>query len=175
MRERHDHRILDLVKGHVHALMAQDGTVERAIVDDNRVGCVDHSLQALTPVGVALRQVPHVGGLIVYCDRYKQHLRLLGVAMRAVLNRHGAVCLKVKPKCSHADTSSILVSRALVYQQRRSNPHHARLARIEVCPPKKGGYGRTHQYYTVRVDPCQEPFCRSLIWLPSSAGGRFVA
>ena len=101
VRQRQNHRVFDLLQRHVHAAVAQHGAVEGAVVDDDGVGCISQRLQALAPIRVPLRAVPHVGGLLVYCDRHKQHLGLFGVAVRAVLDRHGAVGFKVKPEGRH--------------------------------------------------------------------------
>ena len=99
--ERLHHRVAYLLNGYVDASMAQDCAVEVAVVDDDAVGEVNHRLKSLWPVTSAMCAIPDLHRRIVYRKRHKQHLRLFGIAVRAVRDRHGAVCFEVKPESAH--------------------------------------------------------------------------
>ena len=94
MRHRLDHRVVDFIHRNINIVVAQYGAVERAVVDHHSVGTVDQHLDVVQRA--ASGQVHHLYGLVIKRIGDQQHLRLLGVGVRAVRNRHSAERLQIE-------------------------------------------------------------------------------
>ena len=100
MLKGHHHRVDNLLDGDVDALLAQDRAIEVAVVDHDGVGSFNGLMQRLSPVRLVLR-LPDVHRIVVFRNGDKHHLRLFGIAIRAVPDVDGAICFQIQPERAH--------------------------------------------------------------------------
>ncbi len=100
VRQRLHHRVVDLLHRQVDADVAQDGAVERGVVDDDHRGLVHQVLQIVQRRG-AVGHVHADGGLIVPSIGRQNDLGTLRVSVGAVGNMDLAKGLAVEEEGGH--------------------------------------------------------------------------